>query len=705
MAYTPNKLAYTSPEGINSSTTISGSLWVGNIFTGAGEQNDYTYVGVNLQTDEAGTLTFEFSQDGTNWSKYPVTEFEVASGINEVHGAWKGTRWVRPRFTGVDGSRTYFRIRTMYSDVPITLTAPLNQSINSDQDANVVRAVGIGQDPQGSYVNQRVDGDAIETSTPLSGSEVWTSSLIDVTGYSQIETRLFADQSGTLVGRWYSDPNKTQLIRTFTRPYNDSEVGSSSYFSAPLFGDYLEYEYTNGLTPQTGFNLELYLRTKSISGQILGVNDFIPSGVVANLGRNIITGQDNSGNFRNASTDEHGDIKVHIHEPTTAFGELSTAIQNPVIQISFPYNINTDIVTPITSSTNATITQSEQMAVISTGTVANTSASLYSNRTAKYRTGQGIEARFTALFTTGSTDGLQLAGIGSLDASNKPIDGFFFAMTGSNFGTMRYQNGISTFVSQSSWSTDTFDGSSNLNNPTGQLHKPDKGNVYSIKFQWLGYGAIKYMIEDSKEGFYSEAHLDEYANNNTIPSTFNPTFPICYYADNGTTPENVTLKLASAAAFIQGENKITGPLNSIDNSIAATTGQDLVLALTNQSVFPSGSINVNKVEAKLRDLSILNDGANNTLVRIKIIENPTLTGGTETYLNPNTSVITSNTTATYTPNSGKVIGTYGITEVNSLTVDLLDKDITLPPGKTIAFVALGDASSETNVGISWVEDF
>tara|TARA_R110000772_G_scaffold268686_2_gene397492 strand:- start:42093 stop:43265 length:1173 start_codon:yes stop_codon:yes gene_type:complete len=127
-----------SAIGVNSDNVISGGNWSGNIYTGSGEQNGFNYVGFNLQTDEDGTFTFEFSQDGTNWSKYPVIEFGVSSGINEVHGAWKGGRYIRPIFTGT-GGRSYFRLQVYYSNTTITLTSPLNQGLSIDQDAVSVR--------------------------------------------------------------------------------------------------------------------------------------------------------------------------------------------------------------------------------------------------------------------------------------------------------------------------------------------------------------------------------------------------------------------------------------------------------------------------------------------------------------------------------------------------------------------------------------
>jgi hypothetical protein len=83
MSYTPPiNPTYTSAIGVNSDTAISGGNWTSNTYVGAGEQNDYSYVAINLQTDEDGTLTFEFSQDGTNWSEYPTVDFTVADTLD-----------------------------------------------------------------------------------------------------------------------------------------------------------------------------------------------------------------------------------------------------------------------------------------------------------------------------------------------------------------------------------------------------------------------------------------------------------------------------------------------------------------------------------------------------------------------------------------------------------------------------------------------
>lgn len=303
MSVIPNKISITS--NLNSDTVISGGNWIGNTYTGTGESNDFAYVGVNLQVDESGTLFFDFSQDGVNWSSYPVNGFDVSSGINEVHTAWKGGRYMRPRFVG-SGGRSFFRLQTYYSNLPLPLSAPINQSITSDQDAQIVRSITTGEEPDGTFSNHKEDGEAFKTTATLGIGGEYVSPLISMHGWSQIETRLFSDVEGVLTGRWYSDINKTQLVRTFNRPYAGDEVGTMAYFAAPMFGDFVEYTYTNGSTAQNNFDLELHLRTKAISGQLLNVEGFIGSDMVANLGRNVLVGKDVNGTYRNVNVNELG---------------------------------------------------------------------------------------------------------------------------------------------------------------------------------------------------------------------------------------------------------------------------------------------------------------------------------------------------------------------------------------------------------------
>ncbi len=124
-----------------------------------------------------------------------------------------------------------------------------------------------------------------------------------------------------------------------------------------------------------------------------------------------------------------------VDEPQrAAFGEALVAQPTPVVQLQFPYNINTDLIEPQENS-SGTITQADGMAVVQSGAAANSGAHMLSKTALKYEPGQGALVRFTALFATGVANSLQLAGIGDVG------DGLFFGYNGATFSILRREKG------------------------------------------------------------------------------------------------------------------------------------------------------------------------------------------------------------------------------------------------------------------------
>jgi len=120
--------------------TTTTPLSSGATYTGTGEQNDLPQVGVMLKTDNDGTLYFDFSNDGTNWdSTFPVSGFRVASGVSEFHTAVKLGRYFRVRLVNDTGAQTYLRLTTYYGNDFVPSSAPLNQTLGRDSDAQSSR--------------------------------------------------------------------------------------------------------------------------------------------------------------------------------------------------------------------------------------------------------------------------------------------------------------------------------------------------------------------------------------------------------------------------------------------------------------------------------------------------------------------------------------------------------------------------------------
>ena len=698
MSYLPNELSITSTIGVNSDTVISGGNWVGNTYTGAGEENDFAYVGVNLQVDEAGTLFFDFSQDGTNWSTYPVNGFTIASGINEVHTAWKGGRYMRPRFIGDDGSRTYFRLKTYYSNLPLPLSAPLNQSIGADQDATVVRSVGIGEDPTGTYTNVKTDGAAFTTTANLTSGSTYDSGVINIQNYNQVQTNLVSDKDGTIEFIFGSSdtmagnvPGTSGVERVVTVPY--SAADGFQLYSAPAFTPYVRYTFTNdGTDTTTQLFFETKLLTKALSGQVLGANAFISPNMVANLGRNIIVGQNAAGTFSNVPVDSTNNLKVRIDEPKTGFGQISVAEETTIIAQQFPYAINPRVVTT-TLASSATVTQADSQAVLSTGTSANGSAVMETREVMKYQPGTGSVVRFTAAFTTGIADNHQIVGYGD------DTDGFFIGYNGSTFSILRRQNGSDNWTALSAANIDHLDGAGDANNPSNILLDPTKGNVFQIRFQWLGYGAIVFSLEDENTGDFEPFHIIKYANNFVVPSIYAPALPIRW--ENTNTNGNATdivLKSASAMAALEGERKFTGPTFS-NNETGVTANH--VFSIRNDSSNVLGGVNTNRHSIFIKGFSVANDGTSTSTYTLEL--NTPITTPSFTKVNNLESIVSVDTAGTLGA-AGDILGTFSVAKNQSLTEKLFDVNdlIELRPGDTLS-VRCSNTNS-TDAGLSWIED-
>lgn len=122
------------PSSIESTVnTTTTPLSSGATFTGTFEQNHFPDVMTSLQTDNSGTLYYDFSVDGVNVNTFPVGGFKVSAGIHEFHTAVKGMRFFRARLVNDTGAQTYCRLSTYFGTYRASNT-PLNQSIGLDND-------------------------------------------------------------------------------------------------------------------------------------------------------------------------------------------------------------------------------------------------------------------------------------------------------------------------------------------------------------------------------------------------------------------------------------------------------------------------------------------------------------------------------------------------------------------------------------------
>ena len=143
---------------------------------------------------------------------------------------------------------------------------------------------------------------AYVTTTPLGIAGVYDSTVLDLRGFTQVDTHIYSDEDGVMTVRWFADAAGLEQKRLLTIPY--SAANGFQLLSAPAFTPFVSYTLTNGAVAQTELFFETKFLRTALSPQILGLTAFIAGGMVAQLGRSILVGTDSAGAYNNVSVAE-----------------------------------------------------------------------------------------------------------------------------------------------------------------------------------------------------------------------------------------------------------------------------------------------------------------------------------------------------------------------------------------------------------------
>lgn len=264
-----------------------------------------------------------------------------------------------------------------------------------------------------------------------------------------------------------------------------------------------------------------------------------------------------------------------------------------------------------------------------------------------------------------------------------------------------------SFITQSSFNIDAVDGAGpslfNLN--------PQKGNIYQIGFQYLGFGNALFQVENPETGRMTPVHMIKNANartsvvlknHNVAPRWFNGNT-----LSNGSGP-NVTLKAASCAGFVEG------PLNtSVFPKFSLTTSKTLASANT---LYPLITIRTNKVHRETIDcLGQL------TLVKLSVAPAASLSKFTTCYLYKNavlsndalykyvdsTRSIASYDTSATSITGGSLIYSFTLSDSTSLADNLMGYDFVISVGESFTIVLESNDNAAGNipaVAVTWHEE-
>lgn len=259
-----------------------------------------------------------------------------------------------------------------------------------------------------------------------------------------------------------------------------------------------------------------------------------------------------------------------------------------------------------------------------------------------------------------------------------------------------------TWIAQTSWNGDPADGSQEL--PVLDFAF---GQVAEIQYQWLGYGAIYFRLENPATGRYVTVHRIEYAGTAVVPSLRQPDLHLFARVDNLATTSDLTLRSGSMAMFVAGEppQRQLGVRFSQSNTKSLTTTRTNIIVLRVLTAFKGAT---NRVRIFVDGLTFGNNSSNRT-AEYHITVNPDLVGAPSwTAVDSNNSVVEYDVASTdIVSGTGDRIFTAVVGAVSGETRDLDEEHlIELDPGDIIVISgaqAGGGSAADLIAGCTWVE--
>ena len=377
-------------------------------------------------------------------------------------------------------------------------------------------------------------------------------------------------------------------------------------------------------------------------------------------------------------------IRSLLNTTRSAFGEFVAEGMRIQSGWTFPYNLDPVFVNQSVDN-GGSIIHSGSFAVLSSGTDPAGEAGISTKRALSYTPGVGAFATFTAVFGTPQEGCKQIIGIGN------HTDGWFFGYDGLRFGILRINNGNEYWTYQENWNIDK--------KPDTELI-PQRGNVYRIDFQWLGFGAQYFSIED-KKGRISQVHRIDYANKFYDVSVQNPSLPISARVVNSGNTTNVELKTPSAMA---------GSYGSIDSSAfefpVAFDQQDKVI-VAGVETYLFSIRNPTDFLTKANRLFLIphlytyaSQGTKSVVIRVYFGATPTAPSWVD--LVPGVTPMQYDISATGFSTVGSIkVLTLTLGTVDRDRIDLSSMRALLSPGSMITVTALSSNGSEITSGLTF----
>lgn len=164
-----------------------------------------------------------------------------------------------------------------------------------------------------------------------------------------------------------------------------------------------------------------------------------------------------------------GHMEVAVHSPTLPFGSLHVESMAPVFQVDPVYGVNSGEVLVTTGlavgtgANSASATAASNLFTCSTGTTAFSFGTIQSRRRLRYRPGQGVIGRFSAMFSAPAASSITVIGYGTGES------GFYFGYNGTSFGILHSTGGVREIQTMTITTASTATNSYNITLPSGEV--------------------------------------------------------------------------------------------------------------------------------------------------------------------------------------------------------------------------------------------
>ena len=257
-------------------------------------------------------------------------------------------------------------------------------------------------------------------------------------------------------------------------------------------------------------------------------------------------------------------------------------------------------------------------------------------------------------------------------------------------------NAVESFTPQSTWNIDKLDGTG----PSGFVADWTKGNVFQVRYQYLGYGNAFFGVENPLTGQFQPVHMVINAGRRTGVVMQNPNGLLMWEVQNRGSGTGVTLRGASAAAFLEGIEKYYGQEHAAyaSRTITAAT-ETAALSIRPANVF-AGRFSTKQI-FPLR-VSVAADGTKPVVVNI--YKNLSLTAA-QFLPNNATSVALKDSAATgFSTTGSTLIYSFTVAKTGQDTQDLAQFNAFLSMDEILTVTALSANNADISVSLSWNED-